>query len=43
MCSVLKMLTCEGKYYYEVRLLNNETAFAAPELLPAAPNHMHEY
>jgi hypothetical protein len=27
----------------EVRLLNNETAFAAPELLPAAPNCMHGY
>jgi hypothetical protein len=25
---------------YEVRLLNNETAFAAPVLLPAAPNRM---
>jgi hypothetical protein len=29
--------------YYEVWLLNNETAFAAPELLPAAPNRMHGY
>jgi hypothetical protein len=28
---------------YEVRLLNNETAFAGPELLPAARNRMHGY
>jgi hypothetical protein len=26
-----------ANYVYEVWLLNNETAFAAPELLPAAP------
>jgi hypothetical protein len=28
---------------YEVRLLNNETVFAVPELLPAALNRMHGY
>jgi hypothetical protein len=28
---------------YKVWLLNNETAFTAPELLPAAPNRMHGY
>jgi hypothetical protein len=30
-------------FRYEARLLNNETAFAASELLSAAPNCMHGY
>jgi hypothetical protein len=30
-------------HHYEMRLLNNETAFSAPKLQPAAPNSIHGY